>query len=270
MSPRESYPLRRDEAEHARLAGQARFWSADAACLFALAGVDEGWTVADLGCGTLDVAEVLATRVGPAGRVRALDNDGGLVARMGTRSVLASGASVRVEEGDAYATGWPAGSLDATHARFLAAPAGRLDDLLREMRRLVRPGGLVLLQEPDADSWTMPAADGAWQELRALIRAGFARRGGDFDAGRQLASAMARHGMSDIEERRVVRVISTRHPYAALPLAFARQLRELWLDEGLVGSRELDPILDEVRGALATEGNSYTFTLVQCWARVPH
>lgn len=118
------YPLLRDAAEHARLAQQAEFWSADAAALFETAGLAAGSTVADLGCGTLHVAQLLNRFVGPAGTVFALDSDAALLAAAG------DAARVIVSHGDAYACPWDDGSLDAVHARFLAAPAGRLDALI--------------------------------------------------------------------------------------------------------------------------------------------
>jgi len=263
-----AYPLQRDAAEHDRLQAQARFWSADAAALFDSAGIGRGWRVADLGCGTLDVASLLADRVGPQGTVCALDNDSLLVRRLQPLARQVAGAAVRVLEGDAWRTGWPDGCLDAVHARFLAAPAGRLDELVAQMRRLVRPGGLVLLQEPDARSWQLPAGGPAWSELLRLIRAGFALRGGCFDAGRALLPALERAGLAAIERRCVVRHVPAGHAYAALPLAFARQLRPLWLHEGLAAESELDDLLAQVGAALAAGGLAGTFTLVQAWGRV--
>jgi len=145
-----AYPLLRDAVEHARLAQQAQFWSADAAALFETAGLAAGGRVADLGCGTLHVAQMLNRFVGPAGTVFALDSD---AAVLGADPSTGDAARVIVTHGDAYASPWDDGSLDAVHARFLAAPAGRIDALIGEMRRLVRPGGLILMQEPVTHSW---------------------------------------------------------------------------------------------------------------------
>jgi len=262
------YPLQRDAAEHARLDAQAAFWAADAAALFDAAGLPRGARVADLGCGTLHVAQMLAARVGPGGRVRALDSDAALVERLTAQAGRVTDAPVELLRGDAYATGWPDASLDAVHARFLAAPAGRLQSLLGEMRRVVRPGGLLMLQEPEAQSWDVPGAGAAWQELRALIRAGFAARGGDFDAGRALAPALERAGVTSPRARRVVHVLPASHPYAALPLAFARQLQSTWTYARLATDAEVASLCDAVAQALRRAGSVTTFTLVQAWGRV--
>jgi SAM-dependent methyltransferase len=272
MSPSQvqpDYPLQRDEAEHERLDAQARFWSSEATALFASTGVAPGWHVADLGCGTLDVALQLARRVGPLGSVRALDNDGLLVRRMARLARAIRAADVRIVEADAYDTGWADGKLDAVHARFLAAPSGRLDDLVAEMHRVVRPGGVVMLQDPDSSTWAVPTSHGAWERLRALIREGFLRRGGNFDMGRELAAGLTCGGLVDVQCRRVVRTVDVGHVYASLPLAFARQLRPLWLAEGMIAAAELDPLLDEVAEGLAAGGTVTTFTLVQAWGRRP-
>jgi len=179
-----AYPLLRDAVEHARLAQQAQFWSADAAALFETAGLAAGGRVADLGCGTLHVAQMLNRFVGPAGTVFALDSD---AAVLGADPSTGDAARVIVTHGDAYASPWDDGSLDAVHARFLAAPAGRIDALIGEMRRLVRPGGLILMQEPVTHSWHVPCASDEWPRALGLIRAGFAHRGGNLDIGDLLA-----------------------------------------------------------------------------------
>jgi SAM-dependent methyltransferase len=264
MNARDGYPLRRDDAEHRRLAAQAAFWAADAAALFDAAGLAPGERVADLGCGTAHVPLDLLRRVGSAGRVFALDNDARLLGAMDADRPL----QLEPVLADAFATPWPDGMLDAVHARFLAAPCGRVDALVAEMRRVVRPGGLLMLQEPVADSWRIPAG-AAWSRLRALIRAGFAERGGDFDVGRTLRTRLART-LVDVRERRVVHRLPAGHPYAALPLAFCDALESTWRRAGLAGDDELRSLRSQVEQALRRSGAGVTtFTLVQVWGRKP-
>jgi len=258
-----AYPLLRDAVEHARLAQQAQFWSADAAALFETAGLAAGGRVADLGCGTLHVAQMLNRFVGPAGTVFALDSD---AAVLGADPSTGDAARVIVTHGDAYASPWDDGSLDAVHARFLAAPAGRIDALIGEMRRLVRPGGLILMQEPVTHSWHVPCASDEWPRALALIRAGFAHRGGNLDIGDLLAQRLGCAGVRDIRTRTVAHTISASHPYAKLPLAFCDSLLPLWRQAGMVDDGELDNLRAAlVRGIGAAGATVRTFTLVQCW-----
>jgi len=258
-----AYPLLRDAAEHARLAQQAQFWSADAAALFETAGLAAGSRVADLGCGTLLVAQLLNRFVGPAGTVFALDSDAALLS---AASSTGDAARVIVTHGDAYAAPWDDGSLDAVHARFLAAPAGRLDALIEEMRRLVRPGGLILLQEPITDTWQVPCTSDEWPRALGLIRAGFTHRGGDLDIGGLLAQRLDQAGVRDIRTRTVAHTIPAAHPYARLPLAFFDSLLPLWRQAGMVNDRELDTLRAAlVRGLGGAGASVTTFTLAQCW-----
>ena len=60
--------------------------------------------------------------------------------------------NIELMQGDAFATKLPAASFDCVHARFMFAPLGRDNDLLQEMYRLTRPGGLIAIQEPDSDA----------------------------------------------------------------------------------------------------------------------
>ena len=263
MSAAVDYPLQRDTAEHDRLHAQAAFWSPDASALFDSVPVEQGWQVADLGCGTLHVAEALLARVGSTGRVLAVDNDAALLQRLRAEGLP---HGVQLVHGDGFATALPSQSLDAVHARFMAAPCGRLDELLAEMRRLLRPGGWLMLQEPIADSWAIPAAGEAWTRLRQLIRAGFEARRGHFDAGAKLQPALARLGTARV--RQVAHVLPAAHPYARLPLAFARSLRPVWRSSALADDAELDELVAAVDQALRQPAPVSTFTLVQAWVRL--
>ena len=258
-----AYPLLRNAAEHARLAQQAQFWSADAAALFETAGIEAGSRVADLGCGTLHVAQLLNRFVGPAGTVYALDSD---TALLGAAASTGGADRVIMRHGDAYAAPWDGGSLDAVHARFLAAPAGRLDALIGEMRRLVRPGGLIFLQEPITDTWHVPGACDEWPRALGLIRAGFLHRGGDIDIGDRLAQRLEHAGVRHVRTRTVAHTIPAAHPYARLPLAFFDSLLPLWRQAGMVGDGELDTLRAAlVRGMGLAGAKVTTFTLAQCW-----
>lgn len=260
-----AYPLQRDDAEHRRLALQAGFWAADAAALFDSAGIRPGSRVADIGCGTPHVALELARRVGPRGRVFALDSDARLI---GAMAAQAHPSWLQPVQGDAYALPWPDATLDAVHARFVAAPCGRVEALLTEMRRVLRPGGVLLLQEPDGDGWQTPGG-AAWLQLRELIRRGFAQRGGDFDAGRLLRARLS-GTLVDLRERRVQHVLPPAHPYAGLALAFCDALEGTWRLEGAEGGAERHVLRAQVAAALDdAQAESTTFTLVQVWGRVP-
>jgi len=62
-------------------------------------------------------------------------------------------ANVGLVEDDLFASALPADSFNLVHARFQLAPIGRAAEQLASYRRLVRPGGWLVLEDPDTASW---------------------------------------------------------------------------------------------------------------------
>lgn len=115
----------------------------------ASAGLQAGDAAIDVAAGTGKLAAVLADRVGPFGRVVAVDLSQAMVERgiAGTRDLV----QIDYLVGDALRLPFEDGSFDAATIAF---GLGALPDLaagLREMRRVVRPAGRVVCLEP-----TMP------------------------------------------------------------------------------------------------------------------
>jgi demethylmenaquinone methyltransferase / 2-methoxy-6-polyprenyl-1,4-benzoquinol methylase len=113
------------------------------------AGIRPGDAAIDVAAGTGKLAAVLADRVGPFGRVVAVD----LSPEMVRRGTANTGDLVQLEFilGDALALPFEDARFDAATIAF---GLGTLPDLaagLRELRRVVRPGGRVVCLEP-----TMP------------------------------------------------------------------------------------------------------------------
>jgi len=160
-----------------RLQLQARIFEPEADALFARSGVRREARAIDVGCGAYGVLAALARAVGNGGRVVGLGSDDNLLAAA-RRHLDGDGiAGVELVHGDAFATGFPDGSFDVAHARFLLAPLGRPRELIAEMIRIVRPGGLVLLEEPDSASWRMSPSRPRVEALIAAIARAFARGG---------------------------------------------------------------------------------------------
>ena len=54
---------------------------------------------------------------------------------------------------DLFATSLESASFDLVHARFELTPLGRVEEQLATYLRLTRPGGTVVLEDPDWGSW---------------------------------------------------------------------------------------------------------------------
>jgi SAM-dependent methyltransferase len=230
----------------------------------------EGWHCVDLGCGAMGILEPLARRVGPSGRVVGVEIDP--MQHRGARAFVAENslANVEILEADAYASPLRAASFDLTHVRFLFAPAGRDAELMNELWRLTKPGGIIAIQEPDSAAWRCHPPSDAWDQLKAAILEAFRRGAGDFDAGRRTHMMLRDRGAEDLRIRAAVVALAPGHPYLRLPIQFATSLGNRILDVGIITKSELDKAIvecEKIAGDPRTTG--VTFVVTQVWGRKP-
>lgn len=118
-----------------------------AADLVAEAALQPGERVLDVACGTGVIARLAAERVGPSGTVAALDINAGMLAV--ARSITpATAASVRWYETSAESIPLPDAAFDVVLCQLGLQFIGDKSAALREMRRVLVPGGRVLVSVP--------------------------------------------------------------------------------------------------------------------------
>jgi demethylmenaquinone methyltransferase/2-methoxy-6-polyprenyl-1,4-benzoquinol methylase len=135
-----------DVLNTAMTAGLHHRWRARAADL---ARVGAGDRVLDVASGTGDLALELARRVSPGGEVVGSDFSEGMLARARAKAVAGGGVAVRprFEWGDALELAYAEDTFDAATVGFGARNYSDLQRGLREMARVVRPGGRVVVLE---------------------------------------------------------------------------------------------------------------------------
>jgi len=124
-----------------------------------------------------------ASGVGPSGQIVGTDLDERLLDA--ARSFLeAEGISnVELVVDDLFESKLEPQSFDLVHARYQIAPLGRGREQVASYRRLVRPGGLLVLEEWDLGSWHFDPPAAAAERLIRLLSEIFAVLGGE--AGRR-------------------------------------------------------------------------------------
>ncbi|MFI5793620.1 class I SAM-dependent methyltransferase [Streptomyces sp. NPDC051677] len=130
--------------------------------LLGQAGIQPGWRVLDAGCGSGDFLPWLAELVGPRGHVDGLDlaEENAALARQ-RMSALDVPCGIDVRQGSVLALPYPDDSLDAVWCSNTVQylDDGELAQALTEMRRVVRPGGVVAVKDLDAHLITARPAD---------------------------------------------------------------------------------------------------------------
>jgi demethylmenaquinone methyltransferase/2-methoxy-6-polyprenyl-1,4-benzoquinol methylase len=156
-----------------------------------LAQIGPGSRVLDVATGTGDLAIELARRVAPEGSVVGCDFSEGML-----EVARAKAPQIAFEWGDALALGYADGEFDAATAGFGARNFADLDQGLREMTRVVRPGGRVVILEITTP--TRPPLSNFFAVWFDRIVPAIGRLAGDPDAYNYLPSSVKRFPAADL------------------------------------------------------------------------
>jgi SAM-dependent methyltransferase len=267
------YALGADTDETARLQRQSDELQPEARALLARLGelgLRPGQTALDLGCGPRGILDLLAEAVGPGGRVVGLDADPAHVTAARQYAFSQGLANVEVLAGDARHTGLPAESFDLVHTRTLLVTIPEPAEVVAEMARLARPGGLVASQEADAEFSICYPPLPEWDRLLGLFRASFPRAGADLRLGRRLPELFREAGLTDVGATVYAGSYPAGHSRRTVIPDLVRSLHPVILGLGLAGERELADVDAAVRAHLADPRTlMMPHLLVTAWGRKP-
>src|ERR1041384_6373356 len=141
------YPLGHTDAEHDRLIRQAAQVAPITDRFFREAGIGSGQRVLYIGSGVGDVAMLVARLVGPSGEVVAVERDRNSIAKARARVAEAGFHNVSFDESNVneIVNDKP---FDAAVGRFILMYLSDPVATLRSVSQLVRPGGVIVFQEP--------------------------------------------------------------------------------------------------------------------------
>jgi SAM-dependent methyltransferase len=261
----QEYLLANQPSELERLRLQSLVWEPSGRQLLSKVDGGSGGRALDLGCGAMGWLRILSEWVGPSGRVVGTDIDQNLLDA--ARSFLDAEAISNVElvVDDLFESQLEPQSFDLVHARYVIAPLGRGREQVAAYRRLVRPGGTLVLEEWDLGSWHFNPRAAAAERLIQLLSDIFAGLGGE--AGRALPELLREIDIEEPEIDAHVIALKPGHPYLRLPLQFSVALESRLLEK--LSEDELASLRGEVESELAEPGRwGTTFTLIQSWGRL--
>jgi ubiquinone/menaquinone biosynthesis C-methylase UbiE len=164
---------------------------------YLLAALRPGLDLLDVGCGPGTITSDLARLVAP-GRVVGIDRAPEVLAQASAHAG-GQGVSIELRVGDAYALPLPDASFDVVHAHQLLQHLSDPVRALAEMRRVLRPGGVLAVRDCDYScfAWApLTPLLTRWLELyRAIARC----NGGEPDAGRFLKGWALDAGFRDVQ-----------------------------------------------------------------------
>lgn len=155
-------------------------------------GIMEGWHCLDVGSGAGTLARWLAERVGASGFVLSTDVD--------VRFQQSELANLEVRRHDVVREDLPDSAFDLVHARALLQTLDQREAVLDKMVAAVRPGGWVLVSDPEwaaFDQQPLPAAFRALHD--AMMAIGGKRHGYDPGWASRIPAALQSRGLEQVD-----------------------------------------------------------------------
>jgi SAM-dependent methyltransferase len=264
------YSLGSSPAERDRLRRQSAELRDHSALLLDRVGIAAGWRAIDLACGPSGILDLLADRVGPAGRVVGLDFEPASVALAREFAAERGLANVEVIQADARRTGFPSASYDLVHARTLLVNMPDPAAAVAEMVRLARPGGWVAVLEPDVGGSVCYPPDPAWDRLTQIFLSAQQVDGADTFIGRRLPELFRREGLVDIGVEAKADIYPAGNSRRTIRADLVRSMRPKILAAGIASERELDEVDQAVRKHLSDPDTlMLPHLLMLAWGRKP-
>ncbi|NYH55217.1 ubiquinone/menaquinone biosynthesis C-methylase UbiE [Nocardiopsis arvandica] len=183
--------------QHPSVTNSYRWRNADNSAAYALDEMVPGRFLLDVGCGPGSITADLARRVAP-GTVTAVDSSAEAVDLARAAAREAGTDNVEFLVGDVHDLDLPSDAFDVVHAHQVLQHVADPVRALSEMRRVVRPGGVVAACDSDYSGmyWypRLPELD-AWMDLYQRIAR---RNGGEPDAGRRMQAWARQAGFTDV------------------------------------------------------------------------
>ena len=208
-------------------------------------GIPPGAACLDVGCGGGDVTRVLARATGPEGSVTGIDLDETELTLARSEAEQMGLGNIRFEVGDV--TEWQAGrSFDVVYTRFLLTHLPDPRRLLASLRRHIRPGGVIIIEDIDFRGHFAEPECAALRRYVELYTASVLARGADPYIGPKLPEMLYTAGFDDIQ-------LMTFQPVALLggikdlTCITLEYIAETVVGDHLIGKTELSQLIAELR-----------------------
>jgi ubiquinone/menaquinone biosynthesis C-methylase UbiE len=152
--------------------------------------------VLDVGCGPGTITVGLAKIVGP-GHVTGIDASAAVISQAKAYAEREC-IEAKFAQGDIYGLEFDDASFDVVHLHQVLQHLAEPTRALRELRRVLRPGGILAARDCDYSSFSWGPLDPKLDRWLEIYRAVARRNGGEPDAARFLKQWVADAGFSNL------------------------------------------------------------------------
>jgi SAM-dependent methyltransferase len=243
------YPFGYGDEEFQRLGEQHRVWQEENQLLLSRAGFGQGDLLVDLGCGPGFTTLDLARRVGPGGRIIAVDRDGERsIPQLRDAADAAGFGNVEARVADLEQFDLPSESVDGVYGRWVLMylPEREARALATRIAKWLRPGGVCALAEfcNYRHIRIRPPIERFGLVVEALMRAAAGERGGNPEIGCVLPGVLDGAGL-DVELGVATKAIRPATRDWRWPDMLFRQILPILVDKGHLAGETLDDFLAE-------------------------
>ena len=202
--------------------------------LLGRSGIGPNGRCLELGAGAGSVMRWMGETVGRTGRVVGVDRNTSHLRRL-------TAPPYELVEGD-FLTAPLEGPFDVAHCRYVLIHNVAGDEMLRTLGRLLRPGGTLVVEEPDFTSALLlnPKAPESLQRVHRAVCRTFERRNLDPRFGLDLPEKVAATGLQILDVVSHLHLARGGSPMARLMAASATSLEGEYVDTGEATSRDVE------------------------------
>jgi ubiquinone/menaquinone biosynthesis C-methylase UbiE len=178
-----------------RLQAQAEQFSSSTCESLTKLGVKSGMHVLDVGCGTGSVSFMIAPIVGSSGLVIGVDSNPFVVDYCKDMARKLNVNNTKFFEADATRLNLEDQNFDITYSRFMFQHIPEAKKALREMIRMTRKGGYIMVEDCDLYTWIVSPENQSVSKLWHWYESIQVDRGTDPRIGRKLYSMFLEEGL---------------------------------------------------------------------------
>jgi ubiquinone/menaquinone biosynthesis C-methylase UbiE len=208
------YVLGTDRAELERLGLQHQLWVAQAAAAWERAGFRRGHRILDVGCGPGFATVDLAQRVGPRGKIVAVDISRRFLSHLEERARACGLANIRIVQGSVERLAVGEAGFDGAYARWVLCFVQRPAAVLKQVARRLKRGGVFVIQDYfQYENILIAPGCEAFRRVFRAVHESWRARGGDPDIGCRLPGLLRRAGF---EVREIAPLVRLARPGSSL------------------------------------------------------
>lgn len=183
------------EEEMCRLQIQAEEFSGFVNEALKKIGISPGMSVADIGCGTGNVSFAMSHLVGSNGLVVGIDANPKAIDFCNKAASSKGIKNVQFMVGDAQKIDLESYRFDTVFSRFLLQHVKDPSASLKELIRIAKLGGIVMVEDCDLQCWTVEPEDKHVKQLWTWYESIIRQKGSDPAIGRKLYRMFVNNGL---------------------------------------------------------------------------